>query len=495
MNGYNPYNPNTNYDTIPTSLPAPEPGLYLAEVVGYQDTNYMGVLDVKLQRYVGNDVVWGQVISVKYMTPFYGVTKQEGTSKNDDYDSTQKSYGMWFVPPDIGTTVIVAVVSSDLKYAYWIGCVPEDGMNFMVPGIASTRYNVDGETERVPVAEYNRKVNAGSQPDPTKIKKPKHPFSETLTTQGLINDDVRGITTSSARREIPSSVFGISTPGPVDKAGPTAQVGKKNTTVNIPISRLGGTTFVMDDGDDKFLRELPAGEGPPVYARIEQSEQSGDKKLPHNELVRIRTRTGHQILLHNSEDLIYIGNAKGTTWIELTSNGKIDIYAKDSISIHTENDLNIKADRDINLDAGRDFNVKATNNIHFEAGADTEIISTTDTKITSGGDSNILSTGMHKETASKIYMNSSEKAVAAIPLVTSTVPAESGTVTTIMKRVPMQEPWAHHENLDPLSFLPAGTDRTSGGTIETPTAYKQYTILNDTFDKFLPPEPAPGDQA
>jgi hypothetical protein len=199
--------------------------------------------------------------------------------------------------------------------------------------------------------------------------------------------------------------------------------------------------------------------------------------------------------LHNSEDLIYIGNAKGTTWIELTSNGKIDIYAKDSISIHTENDLNIKADRDINLDAGRDFNVKATNNIHFEAGADTEIISTTDTKITSGGDSNILSTGMHKETASKIYMNSSEKAVAAIPLVTSTVPAESGTVTTIMKRVPMQEPWAHHENLDPLSFLPAGTDRTSGGTIETPTAYKQYTILNDTFDEFLPPEPAPGDQA
>ena len=50
-----------------------------------------------------------------------------------------------------------------------------------------------------------------------------------------------------------------------------------------------------------------------------------------------------QILLHNSEDLIYIGNGRGTAWVELTSNGKIDVYAKDSINFRTETDLNIKA--------------------------------------------------------------------------------------------------------------------------------------------------------
>ena len=72
--------------------------------------------------------------------------------------------------------------------------------------------------------------------------------------------------------------------------------------------------------------------------------------------IRLRTRTGHQILMHNTEDLIYVGNAKGTAWIELSSNGKIDIYARDSISVHTENDLNFTADRDINFQAGREFN-------------------------------------------------------------------------------------------------------------------------------------------
>ncbi|MFM6199336.1 MAG: hypothetical protein ACKPE1_09375, partial [Dolichospermum sp.] len=79
-----------------------------------------------------------------------------------------------------------------------------------------------------------------------------------------------------------------------------------NTTLPTQIQNIE-ISFVMDDGD----------------------------KDGQNELVRIRTRTGHQILLHNSADLIYIANAKGTAWVELTSNGKIDIFAQDSVSIHT----------------------------------------------------------------------------------------------------------------------------------------------------------------
>jgi len=49
---------------------------------------------------------------------------------------------------------------------------------------------------------------------------------QALQAQGLLKDDIRGITTSSARRETPSAVFGISTPGPIDKEGPKGKVGK-----------------------------------------------------------------------------------------------------------------------------------------------------------------------------------------------------------------------------------------------------------------------------
>lgn len=473
-------------DTIPSNDDRPIEGIYMAEVVGHQDTTFMGILTVRLHRYVGNSLVPGQTYPAKYMSPFYGSTPVHGITESDDYANTQKSYGMWAVPPDIGTTVIVVFVQSDPKYGYWIGCVPDEAMNFMVPGIAATKFTSDGDG-RVPVTEYNKKVNSGAQADSTKIKKPKHLLTEVLTTQGLIKDDIRGITTSSARRESPSTVFGISTPGPVDKKGPTKLVGLEGDKVVLPMSRLGGTTFVMDDGDDKFVRKTKPGEGPPVYASLENNETDGDTGIPHNELIRIRTRTGHQILLHNSEDLIYIGNASGTSWIELTSNGKIDIYAKDSVSIHTEKDLNFKADRDINLEAGRNFNVKAKGNVHAEAGKNVETLAATDTKITSGANSHINSGTTHRETAGKVYMNSSQKAEKAVVLPVCTVPNKEGIhdLETIMMRVPQHEPWPHHENLDPVSFK--NTDRESVKSIATPKAFKNYTTVTDTFEKLLPP--------
>jgi len=337
----------------------------------------------------------------------------------------------------------------------------------MTPGLAATSYAIDGAEERVPVAEYNKKSIPVGNSDSTKNLKPQHPFTEVLQEQGLLKDDIRGITTSSARREVPSSVFGISTPGPLDKrsGAPKARVGKAEHAVpGAPISRLGGTTFVMDDGDDKFLRKTPASEGPPEYASVEQNETDGDRTIPHNELVRIRTRTGHQILLHNSEDLIYIGNARGTTWIELSSNGKIDIFAEDSISIHTENDLNITADRDINFNAGRNVNINAAQ----------------DSKITSGGNSHINSGGNHTETAGEIHMNGPEAEKAATPI-----------------RIPAHEPWAEHENLDPLKFTPDLTEAVAPPTEEEAEAaaeeeevvaepaefFEKYTTSTDTFAK------------
>ncbi len=483
-----------NFDTIQPGVNRPKEGIFLAEVVGHQDKTFMGVLEVRLHRPYGNKLAPGQTFQAKFMSPFYGSTPNEGLTLDDDYSHTQKSYGMWFVPPDIGTTVIVIFVQDDAKYAYWIGCVPEEGMNFSVPGQAATKFTLDGEG-RVPVAEYNRLLNEGVRTDITKILKPKNLLTDVLTTQGLIKDDIRGITTSSARREFPSSVFGISTPGPLDKNGPTKKIGIKGREADqLPMSRLGGTTFVMDDGDDKFIRKTLASEGPPEYSSVENTETAGLRDVPHNELVRIRTRTGHQILMHNSEDLIYIGNASGTTWIEMTSNGKIDIYAEDSISIHTEKDLNFKADRDINLEAGRNFNVKSKSKVHLEAGTDIESLATANTKITSGANSHINSGTSHRETAGKIYMNSSQTAEKSVALEVCTVPNKEGIqdLETIMMRVPQHEPWPHHENLDPVSFK--NTDRESAKSIATPKAFKEYTTKTDTFEKIIPPSANQGAQ-
>ena len=109
-------------------------------------------------------------------------------------------------------------------------------------------------------------------------------------------------------------------------------------------SRLGGHQFVMDDGT-------------PV-----KREGTKDVGTIENELIRLRTRSGAQLLLHNSESLVYITNSSGTAWIEFTADGKIDIHADDSVSIHTNSDFNMRAERDINMEAGRNINIKAIGN-------------------------------------------------------------------------------------------------------------------------------------
>jgi len=401
--------PEFNPDSSSLDQPTPRPGPYLAKVVSNIDPTYMGILEVEILRPGGNNSNEGQLHQVKYMTPFYGVTDVKHTTGSpNDYNNSQKSYGMWMVPPDTGTTVMVIFVDGDPKRGYWIGCVPDDKMNFMMPGLAATQkvtQDVEPDSQglygRVPTAEYNKSdKEAQTSTNPNRNLKPRHPFTDALHAQGLLFDDARGITSSSSRREAPSMVFGISTPGPVDKqdGAKRGNIGKAEWAVpNAYVSRLGGTTFVMDDGDAAFLRRKAPTDGPPDYAGVENGEDDGDVTRPHNELFRIRTRTGHQILMHNSEDLIYITNSRGTSWIELSSDGKIDIYAQDSISVHTGNDLNFYADRDINMEAGRNFNLKVAERHQTEVGMDKICIVNGNVSIQVDGTQNETITGAHTQ--------------------------------------------------------------------------------------------------
>jgi hypothetical protein len=71
--------------------------------------------------------------------------------------------------------------------------------------------------------------------------------------------------------------------------------------------------------------------------------------------------------MHDTEGLIYIGSASGKTWLEFTKDGKIDVFAEDSVSVHTKQDFNFKADRDVNIEAGRNINMKAQGTKSAEA--------------------------------------------------------------------------------------------------------------------------------
>jgi len=511
-------------------------GIYVARVISHLDPSFMGSIEVNLLKdqanTAGDD---NQTFIVKYASPFFGYTPFEFMGKNDGtkstidgFSDTQKSYGMWFVPPDVGVNVLVLFVNGDPASGYWFACVPGVNINNMVPAIAGSTVNsLDAADKKrygntslpLPVAEVNKRINGDTQEiDPEKYPRVVHPIADRFLEQGLLEDDVRGFNTSSPRREAPSMVFGISTPGPLDRrtSAKKQKIGKADSQATVPVSRLGGTQLVMDDGNDRYHRETSAAEGPVKYVDLldpanQKKGNEGSPTIPASEYFRVRTRTGHQILMHNSEDLIYIANARGTAWIELTSNGKIDIFAEDSISVHTQQDLNIRAARDINLEAGRNINMRTeTGKWHVEIATDMEflinadakltvganldilvgaktkistkndldIASSAETKISSTADISIGSSAEVKINGTNINLNgpnNAETAVAADyvkPYDLRDNPATSsaagwdkkyqaGIVKSFMKRIPMHEPWVLHEHRAPNLLTPDKTDRNT----------------------------------
>jgi predicted chitinase len=503
------------------------PGPYLAEIVNHLDPTYMGGLEVAMIQGMPNTPsLKGETFVVQYLSPFYGVTSKrfEGTNSGD-FNDVQKSYGMWMVPPDVGTTVMCIFIDGDPNQGYWMGCVQDPFQNHMVPGIAASKQTLLTPeqkqrygTDYLPVGEFLKGTQKLNDPNIGRIGKPVHPFADRLLSQGLLLDTVRGVTSSSARREVPSHIFGISTPGPVDtsdgaKRGKIGYEGDRQ----IPVSRLGGSQFVMDDGDING----------------------------QNELVRLRTRTGHQILMHNSQDLIYIGNSKGTSWIELTSDGKIDIYAEDSVSIHTKADFNFFADRDINMEAGRNIRMKATGDMdtnvtgHYyltvddnakiaikndkdetigqssriSVGIDQHMSVSKNLFVTAGGDLHLGAVGnmiqgssknfsvgaggTYVETAARIDMNgpaATSPTMADPAVLPSLLPAyhlpnrsgdaewgsgnfyKSNSITSIMQRVPTHEPYDQHENINPSQFSSSATD----STVPSSTPANQTAVIPGT---------------
>lgn len=319
------------------------PGPFIGVVMNNLDPTYMGRLQVWIPELSGglppeDKTTW---FTVGYAPPFYGVTNLN-YDKSVNSSNTSQSYGMWFVPPDLGVQVMVAFVNNDPARGYWFACVPSQLLNYMVPGIAGRKAVAPDAATNEPVTEYNKCADAktltgipgaATLSDPNLT--PPHLIQQSiLQTQGLDKDDARGPSLSTARREVPSSVFGISTPGPAvsrkaNSPTESAQAAQDFLTVT---ARYGGHQFVMDDGN----------------------------ALGQSQMIKLRSSQGGTIMINDTIGSIYVINQNGTGWIEITANGRIDVYGKGSISLHSEQDINLTADNDININASNNLNMVAS---------------------------------------------------------------------------------------------------------------------------------------
>lgn len=357
-------------DPSKTDIPVPT-GIYVGLVKRIDTNTRSGRLFVYIDKFGSSnpdDPTSWKLVS--YASPFGGTTSgpvneyqtTSATAKQNTFDQTQQTYGFWMTPPDIGSQVLCCFLPNTLE-GYWFACVTSSIYRNMTPAIGAVRWDqIDKQSipsellpflkegTPYPVAEVNRYIEGfyGEQFLPS-IPKPIHvPQTIRLITQGLDKDPARGAINSSAQRDPISAVYGFSTPGrPIPSQDPAniPSIQQKIVTGNFNsddfrvTTRVGGHTFVMDDGD--------------IYG--------------NNNLVRLKTSQGHQILMNDKEGFMYIANSEGTAWIELTKSGDILVYGAKDFAVRTQGNIMFTSDGSISFDARRNINMSATSGINLEA--------------------------------------------------------------------------------------------------------------------------------
>lgn len=295
---------------------------------------------------------------VDYASPYMGTTQGPAATgsalnKTNAFNFTKQTYGMFMSPPDIGNFVLCCFPGGDTQEGFWFACVNPNLSKGMIPAIGGVALDMvdpisvpqdlvgflrPGGT--YPVGEFNEADSRVFSTNWAKAAlKPLHiPQFINLIRQGLDTDPARGVTTSSIQRDPVSSVFGFSTPGrPTNDPANDPDLSNKLATGQydpnsyIVSTRSGGHSITMDDGD--------------IYGK--------------NNLVRLKTAAGHQILMHDTEGFMYIANSSGTAWIELTKEGDVLIYNSRDLSVRSQGNIMIHGDRNISFNARGTFDIKA----------------------------------------------------------------------------------------------------------------------------------------
>ena len=294
-------------------------GIYIGEViVTPKDESHSGRIPVYIPMLSKDRNDPRGYFNCYWSSPFAGTTPSAKVGpQKEKYQDTMKTYGMWMVPPDPGNFVLVIFGDGKKKNPIIIGCMFPDQMQNMVPG--NPAGSTFGTDVPLPVAEKNRSSDDKSQGK--NVQRPLNPYiTYPIVKQGLIKDTVRGTTTAGARRESPSQVYGILTPGPMDKNVDTSAMDGTN--------RLGGHSFVMDD-------------------HLDQRH------------IRLRTAGGAQLLLDDTNEIVYVINSPGTAWVELSKDGSINVFSDEDLNMRSTSNINIRADHTVNIDGGVRVNINA----------------------------------------------------------------------------------------------------------------------------------------
>lgn len=343
-------------------------GIYVGVVKSIDTSFRTGRISVYIAAFGGDPTSPASWSEVTYASPYMGTTTGPvGNPQFNGFSYTKQTYGFYMSPPDVDNQVLCCFPEGKGVVGYWFACITSQLGKNMLPANGAVPWNdIDlasfsdpdvaplipylKEGNPYPAGEFNENDSRVFTNNWVKNKKPLNPIlTAQLIQQGLDSDPSRGAISSSVQRDPISTVFGFSSPGrPFPAQDPKnnpnlrskLQTGNFNPQDFVVTGRVTGHTFVMDDGD-----------------------LSGTTNL-----TRWKSASGHQIIMNDSDGFIYISNAPGTAWVELTAAGDVLIYSGRDVALRTKGNLMIQSDKNINFNAAESINLNAKYDINLESG-------------------------------------------------------------------------------------------------------------------------------
>ena len=429
----------------------------LGVVVANNDPTEMGRLKVVCAAWGDSfDTPVSDLPWAVYCSPFAGDASVGARSPNQAQRNGRTAYGLWAIPT-LGAQVLVECLDGDPSKRIYTGCV----FNQMAPhSMPHGRFIYD---------DHPLLGNKADGP-------PAGPLASNETKIQPLHDNLAKAFRVSLDKEFNFEF---------------ASRGADRSVAAIPVDYIAHTESSVGDDSDRngYNQATSLGEKESSIVSLTSPgfHAFSMDDNPENCRIRLRTSTGHQILMDDTNERIYISTNSGNAWVEMDSCGNIDVYSARNISLKSDRDINLVAgktirltanegihlhsNKDVRANAGANLYLSVTENvgivagqhINNEAGSDVNLIaggsllgsgisevglmSGVDLKLSAGG-------GVHESgqtiyhSGGSIYQNVFQAATATSPTARPAVPA------MVASRTPSHEPWARTMTANDFTLAP-----------------------------------------
>lgn len=330
--------------------PSTVPWVTLGTVVDTNDPQQMGRLRV-LCPALGdrNDAKMTDIPWASYVSPFAGTLTCGARGPEQAISSGPVSYGMWAIPK-IGSNVIIMCLDGNVNYRIWLGSIYGQFL-----------------THTLPMGRWKKESGIGPLTSTENFIQPVYDNGRTA-----FNDEIQSPEWKTRMAEGQAAGISSQVVDRVVSKEPDERFDEKNRQgyqrnrlrPNMPHPNQDLT------GGANLDSQVFSFTSPGLHSFI-MDDSLGNGRI------RIRSTSGNQIIMDDTNERLYVNTPDGKNYIEMDRAGNVDIYSHRRISVHAE--------KDINFTAGQTFRVSA-NDIHFRAANDFRVHSDSQINLLSGSD-------------------------------------------------------------------------------------------------------------